>query len=173
MTGNMLHDRQNPAREKPFRRGPSEYGNRLGIMSIGAISDHLVRTLYRDVENRQAVRTDAELLEIKGMEPRHDERRTAPGLGLAAIDRADFRSGRIIGRQWRSQPLDATAFLIDEDRRVGPPHAITKRRAEIGDLTGIADIPRKQDEPPRRLMAKEAFLLDRQFPAGAAGDHRA
>jgi hypothetical protein len=55
----------------------------------------------------------------------------------------------------RPDALDAPAFLVDQNRRIGIADAVAQGRHQIGDLAGFADIASEQDEAPRTLVREE------------------
>ena len=72
----------------------------------------------------------------------------------------------------RCETLHPAAFLVDQDRRILPSHAVAQRRDQVADLPGLAAIALEQDEAEGiRVGEQGAFVSCRLF-AGAAEDDR-
>jgi hypothetical protein len=67
-----------------------------------------------------------------------------------------------------SETGNATAFLIDQDRRVGTFDAIAKLAGEMTNLIRCFAIPGKQDEPNGIGFSKKFCFLGSEFEAATA-----
>ncbi len=59
---------------------------------------------------------------------------------------------------WRPQPRNASAFLVDQDRRIAATDRVTQFRCQRSHLRWIIDIAAKQDKA-ERIGAAEEFPL--------------
>ncbi len=124
--------------------------------AIGAITDDRVQAFRRGVEDRQAIGVDADLSQIVGDKPRAE-----PGkpLGLRGVGAGQFKTGgcRIGAPMRRTEPLNAAAFLINENWRVAAESAANVG-GQTGNLLRRNDIAAKENHAPRRRLAQEGAL---------------
>ena len=63
---------------------------------------------------------------------------------------------------------NASTLLVNEDRRIGPTHAIAQVPSELTHLRRLDQIAGKDDEAKRIRGLEERPLRRRQFRTGAA-----
>jgi hypothetical protein len=71
-----------------------------------------------------------------------------------------------------TEPLNASAFLIDQNRRVRADD-LAALRHQLRDLGRRADISAEQDETPRLGLTQKTALVGREREARNAGDESA
>ena len=57
------------------------------------------------------------------------------------------------------EALHPSAFLVDQDRCVGPPHDLAEGSCEVAQLIRRVDIAPKQDETPGLGLGQEVELI--------------
>ena len=130
MAGNVLQDRQHTARFQPFRHRLCDRGDLAGLVAIGAVADHGIRTCDRHIRQGQTVDRDAEFRKIIGNQPGAEVTRPqALGRGLV-IKAAEHRPTRVSRPFRRLQPLHPAAFLVHQHRRIAVADAFSQFRNE-------------------------------------------
>src|SRR5438093_13072548 len=71
---------------------------------------------------------------------------------------------------WRPKTCNATAFLVDQHRRLGARYGGAQLLDQPARALGRIDIAREQDEAQRIGIAEEGTLVCRKVGAGAAED---
>jgi hypothetical protein len=122
------------------------------------------------VEDRKAVDVDAELEEIVGDQARQKPGGAPSGFEVRLGELAEHAAGRIGRPDRRRQPLHAAAFLVDQDRRLGPADDLAEIADKLLDLLSRVAIAFEEDEAPGRLGCEECALILAQPQAGAAGN---
>ena len=109
-----------------------------------------------DVEHRRVVERDPDRFQLGGQRPREP-------LGQRDVAApAERRHRRPLGER-RLQPRDAAAFLIDADPRRQLRHQPGRLVGELGDLLGLGDVARKEDDAAETELARKRFELDREL----------
>lgn len=70
----------------------------------------------------------------------------------------------------RTEALDATTFLVDQDRRAEITSRFTQFLNQRSNLRGVIDIALEKDKAPGTLGAQKGALVSGQGKAGYAGD---
>ena len=160
VTGNVLDHRKDPAFHQPFSHRPSESDDNVRIGAVGAIADDVMSSRHRHVEDGRAIDVDSHRGEIMRHEPRAEARHG----GARSIEAAETGAGRIRRPVRRSHALHPSAFLVDQNRRIGPARRSAQRIGQRPHLVRRADIALEQDEAPGLRVAKERGLLVRESP---------
>ena len=144
-----------PSRATSSARSASARSPITGFFGIGV-----------DVEHRRVVERDADRLAARPPAPARTARR-AVSSPLAAE-----RQHRRPHGERRLQPRDASAFLVDAD----PERQLLGERLrlarQIGDLLGLVDVAREEDDAAEVELARKRPQLGRNRVAGEAGDRK-
>ncbi len=108
-------------------------GDKPGLGPIGAIADYRVGVANGHIEHLQAIDGYAEPVEIVGDQAGDGARRR----GRFGAEGGDARRRGIASPMRRTQPCDAAALLVDEDRRIGSSDAVAQICDEATQLFGF------------------------------------
>ena len=117
-----------------------------------------LRRVRVDVEHRSVVQGHADGPEF---------RRQRPGEALHQADvsaAAQGGHGRPLGER-RLQPGHAPAFLVDADPERDVGHQPGRLVRQLGDLPGLGDVPRKEDDAAQAELPGERAQFDRELKA--------
>ena len=140
VTGNVLEHRQHAALLQPGRDGAGDGGDLVGRGAIGAVADHGVGALDRDIGQRQAVDGNAEVDQIGGDQARRQPRGFKAKRRLDVIERAEHRAGRIGRPVRRTEALHPAALLVDQHDGIEIACAPAQFFNQSSDLCGIVDV---------------------------------
>jgi len=167
VTRQVLDHRQDAAVHQALAGGAAQFGDLVRRDGIGPVADHVMGPGLGHVEHGQAVHGDPDGGEVMGHEPRAETRHVGP---LLLRQQAVGSARRIAPPMGRAEPLDATAFLIDQHGRIGAADAGAQGLGQPPDLVGRIDIALEQDEAPRLDVPIERPLLGRQGLTRASQD---
>ena len=94
MSGDMLDHGDDAAGDEALANGLSQVDHLLDAAPVGAVADDVVGAFDRHIENRSAVRIDAEFGEIGSQETRCLERRHHRRRMIPRVERAVGGGGR-------------------------------------------------------------------------------
>ena len=127
-------------------QGTPELGDQRGLGAERPVADGLVGLGVRQVKHGGAVRADAAGREFVAQQAGIQRHRLAPGLGVAGGQLAELGGRRHGAPVRRPQALNPAAFLIHQDRRVGPPHAVQQIAGQGRDLFRRLAVSLEEDE---------------------------
>ncbi len=169
MAGYVLKDRQDGAVEQPRTHGAGEARDPFRIAPISPVADHRIRASHRNIEHRQAINGDAEPRQIVGDQPSAEAgRRRRRGVR----QRGQTRGRWVAAPVRRTQPRDAAAFLVDQNRRVVTADAAAQRADQIAHLPGRAAVAAEQNEADRIDGGEEIAFRGSKALAGATQYNR-
>lgn len=126
MAGNMLHNRQYPAIKQSVADEPSNIGNQLRACAKGTIADDLTDIRRDHIENRKAVDRNTYFMKIGGDQPGMQPRGPPSGFEVVFGKPAENPARRQGSPCRWAQTLDASALLVNQDRRVGATDLLTE-----------------------------------------------
>ena len=124
----------------------------------------------RHVEHGRAIDRHADAPELVRDETRAQIGSLASLIRMPLEELAEAARGRAILPMRRPEALNPSAFLIDENRRVGIADRVAQLPGQRRDLRRVVDIAREQDEPERPNVTEERALVGRQFGSLATID---
>lgn len=149
MARNVLDHRRDASGNEAGARFAAELADQRRIAGKRSVADDAVGARDRYVEDRRAVDVDAEIAEF-----RRQKLSIEPN-GLACSGKIALRQGAEYSRCRRRtpmgwcKPLDAPAFLIDQDWRIDSANRTAQLRRERPDLRGLDTVAGKQDKAER------------------------
>jgi hypothetical protein len=159
VTRDMLDDADDAGRRHAVEHRAAERGDLHRLRPERAISNDVARAFLPDVEKRKRIHVDP---------GRAEHERDRPSVRASSLDRRRGRGpiqiGEPLGRGkdgpfGRLHTCDPSAFLIDQDRNVGPAGKVAKRVRKPQQLFAAPAIPLEQDEAGRIGVAKEGALV--------------
>ena len=155
VAGHVLDHGQHAAIEKAADGGTAEFDDGSGIGGKRPVPDNVVRARHGNVEHRGAIDGNAEVMQFVRDETGREIRRVARAGLIVPVEIAEDARGRTRAPMGRAKARDAAAFLIDQDRRAGPPHRRAQIRAQRADLVRVLAVAGEEDEAERVAIAKE------------------
>ena len=172
MAGQMLDDRQHAAVQKTGAGNPREARHQFRIVGKGAVADHVMGAIDRDIADRRAIDGDAGIVQHGCDQARVQPCRLGSRFRIAGREVAD-PPGRRKSRPFRrTHPRDAAAFLIDQDRSIRPPDRVPQVGDECPDLIGRLAVAAEQDEAEGIGLPEELAFFRGKGGTGAAVDDR-
>ena len=167
MAGDVLDHRQDATGHQALAGGAAQERDTLRRRIIGAVADHLMHLGVRHVEHRQAVHIDPQ-----GGQVMRNQTRPQTGDLPAVLHRqlAIGAAGRIAPPVRRAEPLDPSAFLVDQHGRVLAAHALAQGVDQGPGLVRRFDVAPEQDEAPGPGAPEEGGLFRGQDRTRAAED---
>ena len=172
MARHMFDRSRHPGPRQPIEHGPTDRGDPQRLVTIGAVTNYVMRAGLTDIEHRGVGAGDPDFGKIQA------ERF---GIGARCLDRAGRgeiiepvkRRSRRIGRpDRRFHPLDPPAFLIDRDQQL---FAAVNRAQLIGQraqLVAAFNIAAKDDVARRVCFPKERAFISAEDQTRQAKDCR-
>ena len=157
--------RRCPPPAAPARSTRPEARDVLGLLGQRPIADDRVLRVGVDVEHRRVVERDADALQLERERPRESLRQR---LVAAAPERRHRRPLR----ERRLQPRDPAALLIDRDPERQLGHEPRRIEGQLGDLLGLGDVAREQDDAAQAELLRERSKLGRNLVAVEAGNQQ-
>ncbi len=141
-----------------------------GRLPVGAVADHRVGTVDRDVGERQAVDVDAERQEVGRDQPRAQAGTRKGRRRIDVVEAAIGGSGRVDGPVGRPEPLHTAALLVNQNRHLVAADAGTGFADQPDHLLRGLDITLEEDQAPGGGVAQKSPLFRRQGRTGQAGN---
>ena len=156
VTGEMFAARRDALGLQRPHDGAAEPRSLLGLLRQRAIADDGILRVGVDVQDGRVVQRDADALQL------HRER---PGESFGQRHVAappERRHRRPLGKR-RFQPRDAPAFLIDGDPHGEIRHQPCGIERQLGDLLGLGDVSREQDDAAQPELLRQRPKLSRNL----------
>src|SRR6266702_3393343 len=141
VAGYVFDHRQDAASDQTLAGRPPEGGDTRWLRAVGAVADHCIGIGRGQIEDGQAVDSDAQWSEICGDET-PDEARRVRRLGAQP---SNLRGGGIAPPMRRAQSRDAAALLIDQNGGIRTADAGTQIVDQTVQLRRIDAITLKEN----------------------------
>ena len=148
MSGKVLAARRNARRLESRDDGSSEPGDILSAFGQRTIADHGVLWIREDVQNRSVVERNADRFELGGQRP--GEARCQ-----LLISAPPERLHRRPQREWRLQPRDSTALLIDAHPEGQLLRKSLRLPRHLSHLIRGLDISREENDAAQVELARD------------------
>ena len=163
---NMLDHAEHPGRRQPVEDRSSKRRNLHWLRPQSAVADDVGRARLANVEHRQAIDIDPDLVEHQPERPRIDQRRLDRRRWRQLVQAIELLAAREAMPFGRSHPRHTPAFLIDQDRHPVMPLERAQRIGQPLQLLAGLDIAPEQDvagglgigeKPPLRRVQFQPF----------------